>query len=224
MAGIILVLSAHANAGQTTITVNLASALARQGHRVLIAEKGENKKLRAWLGFDRAADRPMPSSGQMMPGTVATRIGTDFWMMKDAERILPEIAVDYEYVFLLPATSAGCENLLPRCDRILVCCSLEEKDTARQVVDLDQHLSSLTGRPQPIDLVVMNKINTKEWHNNLECFSLLADHFGEERIADPLPHCERIHDLPLDGRTVWELSQENLQDAFMRLIEIIKLW
>lgn len=224
MVRIIIVLSAHAGAGQTTITVNLASALARQGHRVLIAEKGENAKLRAWLGLAQTADNHPTSPDHTSPGTLATRIGPDFWVMGDAERIPPEFAVDYEYIFLLPAIPAGCESLLPRCDRILVCCSLEEKDTARQVIDLDQHLSSLTGSPRPVDLVVMNKINTKEWHNNLECFSLLADHFGEERIADPLPHCERIHDLPLDGRTVWELSQENLQDAFMRLIEIIKLW
>jgi hypothetical protein len=83
----------------------------------------------------------------MLPGIVATRMGADFWIREDADQIPPAIAVDYEYVFLLPATSAGCENLLPRCDRILVCCSLEEKDTARQVVELDQHLSSLTGVP-----------------------------------------------------------------------------
>lgn len=222
MARIIIVLSAHPGAGQTTISVNLASALARQGHRVLIAEKGENKKLRAWLGLDRAADSPMASAGQMISGTVATCMGPNFWVMEDADRIPHEFAVDYEYVFLLPALSAGCESLLPGCDRILVCCSLEEKDSARQVIDLDQHLSSLTDSSRPVDLVVMNKINTKEWHNNLECFSLLADYFGEERIADPLPYCERIHDLPLDGRTVWELSQENLRDAFMRLTEAIK--
>jgi hypothetical protein len=71
-------------------------------------------------------------------------------------------------------------------------------------------------------LVVLNKVNTKEWRNNTESFSLLADYFGYERISDPIPHCERIHDLPVDGRTVWELAQKNLHDAFMRLTEAVE--
>lgn len=222
MTRIILVLSAHPGAGQTTITVNLASALVRQGHRVLIAEKGKNKKMRAWLGLEKATDNQTASPYQIVAGIVPTRIGTDFWVMEDADSIPTLFPADYEYVFLLPDGSSRCENLLPKCDRIMVCCSLDEKEAAARVIALDQCLSDLTRNPKPINLVVMNKINTKEWHNNLECFSLLADYFGEERIADPLPYCERIHDLPLDGRTVWELSQENLRDAFMRLTEAIK--
>jgi hypothetical protein len=49
-----------------------------------------------------------------------------------------------------------------------------------------------------------------------------AHYFGYERIADPIPHCERLHDLSLEGHTVWEISQENLQDAFLRLIQVVE--
>ncbi len=40
-------------------------------------------------------------------------------------------------------------------------------------------------------------------------------------MADPIPYCERIHDLPLCNQTVWSLKQENIKDAFDRLLEIV---
>lgn len=224
MAKTILILAAHKGAGQTTIAVNLASALARRGKQVLIADQGGNAKLKDWLGLSLTADRHSPSAQPDAPAITASWTNIDYWDMAGTELIPAQFLTYYQYIFLLPAQDSACESMLPNCERILVCCSLEEKDAAQQVIALDQRLSRLTRQPQPINLVVLNKINTKEWHNNLESFSLLADYFGDEKIADPLPHCERIHDLPLQGRTVWELSQENLQDAFRRLTEMVESW
>ena len=224
MAKNVLVLSARAGAGQTTISVNLAVALSRQGHKVLIAAKGSNAKLFAWLGLEPTVVACLPPAKHTFLQPVPTRLGVDFCYLATADNIPATLAALYQYIFLLPAQAPDCESLLPGCSHIIVCDSPENKAAPAQLISLEQRLSQLLGKSQPISLVVMNKINTKEWHNNLEYFSALADHFGYEKIADPLPHCERIHDLPLQGLTVGELSQENLRDAFMRLTEMVKSW
>ena len=73
-----------------------------------------------------------------------------------------------------------------------------------------------------MDLIISNKINTKEWEHNSQQLFALGDYFGYETLADPIPHCERIHDLPLTGWTVWDLQQENLKSAFTRLVATVE--
>lgn len=221
MARIIAVLSTRPGAGQTTITVNLVSALVRNGNRVLIAEKDENPKLKAWLGIDQGTHTNSPAQDQIGSVIAITRLGSDFWTMGDAQTIPAAFDSAYDYIFLVPVSLSSCKILLRLSDHVMVCCDLSQVDAAAQVISLDQNISDLPHGARQISLVVLNKVNTKEWHHNADHFSALANYFGYERIADPIPHCERIHDLPLDGHTVWDLSQENLQDAFRRLTEAV---
>jgi len=44
------------------------------------------------------------------------------------------------------------------------------------------------GKDNGIDLILPNKINTKEWEQNTQQLFTLADYFGYEKIADPIPH------------------------------------
>jgi cellulose biosynthesis protein BcsQ len=222
LAKIVLLVSVNPGSGQTTITVNLAAALVRKERRVLIIEKGENPKLKTWLNIDRETDDQVNVQTEIETVKTSALAGIDFWSMDEANTIPAAFNSNYDYIFLLPKTKSSCKTLLKLSNHSIVCCDLSQKNAANEVISLDRNLHDLNKAAHHFSLVVLNKINTKEWHNNTENFSLLADYFGYERIADPIPHCERIHGLPLDGRTVWELSQENLRDAFMRLTEAIE--
>lgn len=219
MAKIVLLGSANPGSGQTTITVNLAATLVRKGHRVLIAEKGKNLKLRTWLNIHRETDGQVNVQSGLNAVKASALPGVDFWSMDDADTIPTAFNSNYDYIFLLPAAFVQCKTLLQFSDHSIVFCDLSQKNAANDVISLDRNLNKDVDH---LSLIVLNKINTKEWHNNAENFTLLADHFSYKRIADPIPHCERIHDLSLDGHTVWELSQENLRDAFMRLTEAVE--
>ncbi|HPT70049.1 MAG TPA: ParA family protein [Syntrophomonas sp.] len=217
MAKIILLVSVRSGSGQSTTAVNLASGLARKGYRVLVAEKGKNSKLRTWLGIDQDEHFLNETSLVM---TIA-QMGFDFWGMENTDIIPDQFSHSYDYIILLPASASDCITVQHLSDHTIVCSDLNRKDASAEVISFDRDYRIRQSNTGIIDLIVLNKVNTKEWHHNAENFSLLTDYFGCERIADPIPHCERIHDLPLDGRTVWELSQDNLRDAFMRLTETV---
>jgi cellulose biosynthesis protein BcsQ len=112
---ILLVISIHPGSGQTTVLVNLASGLVRQGKRVLIGELGSSPKLRDWLG----------------------------------------VAPDY--------------------------CRATNYSTT-----LD-NLQAVRGTSSGISLIIPNRIDTREWDHNSRQLMALADNFGFDKIADPIP-------------------------------------
>ena len=48
----------------------------------------------------------------------------------------------------------------------------------------------------------------------LKLLDQLVSYAGIEQVLDGIPKCERIHDLPLIGKTIWELDNKPLQAAF----------
>lgn len=229
---IISVISAHPGSGQTTIVVNLASGLARKGRRVLIADIGNNQKLRRWLNLqlnqvqdsittvlEGRADLNIEKSNL---GMDLVTLGHDYQEYKDfVAQLLALKTSAYDYVLIHPELKEVTEMLPKIPSAVLICTDLKLGNEVEALKNLEQCWRKSGGPADSFTLIVPNKINTKEWEHNTQQLFAIADHFGFAKIADPIPHCERVHDLPLDGRTVWDLSQENLREAFLRLVAAV---
>lgn len=224
---VITIVNSHAGSGQTTVTVNLAAGLLAKGHRVLILDWGRNEKLRHWLGVELPPnDAGLDSSNP----TTTTRWGVNLLSRADEDpkqstaelvRSLQAAAV-YDYLLIHPASPEYREAALGLESRLAICTDLEHPDELGSIQALQQCLSGDALVLKPVDLIISNKINTKEWEHTSQQLFGLGDYYGYRVLADPIPHCERIHDLPLAGRTVWELQQENLKSAFARLVETVE--
>lgn len=127
-------------------------------------------------------------------------------------------AAAYDYVIVNPVSEQECLLVINSVDHVIVCTDLEHANELKEFQTLEKQLRA---SKSAISLIVPNKINTKEWDKNSRQLFALAEYFGFEMIADPIPHCERIHDLPLGGQTVWSIKQENIKDAFNRLLEVV---
>lgn len=205
----ILIIASHPGAGQTTLAVNLGSGLARKGHRVMIAAAGDNHKLHDYLDSLQRENARGDGESVQIPFLEIAAMG-----------LLLEKDVDY--LLLVPEEEAECEILIGEYDHLLVCIDFSGEEEVKKLTDWEEILPNRPGGNGGITLIVPNKMNSKEWeHNSQELFAL-AEHFGPERIADPIPACERVHDLPRLGKTVWQIQRQNLQEAFDRLIETVE--
>ncbi len=223
----ITIINSHPGSGQTTVTVNLATGLRARGHRVLIVDWGKNEKLSQWMGVvPPSMSMADPNSCDLI---TSTRLGVDLWSLDcdegglDVEGALISLSegTNYEYILIHPASIENVKQLNDLPFKLAVCTDLEHPTELALIQTLQQSLGGANDEPRSIDLIISNKINTKEWDHNSQQLFALGDYFGYETLADPIPHCERIHDLPLTGRTAWELPQENLKSAFTRLVETV---
>ncbi|HRY12835.1 MAG TPA: AAA family ATPase [Syntrophomonadaceae bacterium] len=224
---VITIINGHPGSGQTTVTVNLATGLLAKGRRVLILDWGNNQKLIQWLGTV-----PLQTSqGCQAPGPpiTSTRLGVDllsFACVEGGQTVADALVpfmegTDYEYILIHPASIEHAKQLIDLPYKLAVCTDLEHLDELGLIRTLQQNLG-VEDDARPVDLIISNKINTKEWEHNSQQLFALGDYFGYETLADPIPHCERIHDLPLTGWTVWDLQQENLKSAFTRLVATVE--
>lgn len=221
MPKVISVISAFPGSGQTTIAVNLAAALAREGNKVLLLNLGNGEKLSGWLDVNvEQAEGPGPVATDAV---YHSRRGIDLFIHSPSDNVAGKAMFlnlqqrGYDYVFLLPASKGDCQLIAHIPGHVLVCTDLSHIDEVQAVISLAKVIKDL-GK-DGLDLIVPNKINTKEWEHNSGQLFTLADYFGYEKIADPIPYCERVHDLPLTGQTIWEINRENLKGAFNSLVE-----
>lgn len=226
----IFVTANYPDSGISTILVNLACGLFKQGMRILIADGSENGKLAEWLGVYGDDQVSRYSDGVQWEGVIAhSRLGIDYIRI-DSQPIENSSSLAwwkesaYDFIFTNSQKLLSNQALACNIDAVLVCTDLTHGDEVEQLQRLEQHLLTLTGKSNLIKLIIPNKINTKEWEHNSRYLFAIAEHYGFEAIADPIPHCERIHDLPMQGYTVWNLKQKNLQEAFNGLVEaVVKL-
>ena len=197
MIKVIMIISNRPACGQTTVAVNLASGLSRKGYRVLIGDTGNNEKLRHWLGIDRqdtGTKAAKPYLEDKQAKIFSSRLGIDLLEL----RLKPEdyAAADYspnleklayDYLLLTPASSEDCQWLSAMADALIVCNDLAAAYELEELKTLEELWRASRINAVGIDLILPNKINTKEWEHNIEQLSILADYFGFEHIADPIP-------------------------------------
>jgi len=217
----IVVISTHAGAGKTTITVNLAAGLAQKGYNVLIWDQGKNDFLYKWLRINKQDLEQKKLYTQKSHTGIDVLIG-DISIDSFSKADLFKIFNNYYYILLDIDDKPGYLNLaIELADYIIACTDLLPADEPELLATLDNKIQKLSGKELGINLIVPCKVNAKEWDNNTQRLFTIADRMGYEKIADLIPACEAIHDLPLEGRTVWDLpgQYQNRKDAFNRLVE-----
>ena len=191
---IISIISTRPGAGQTTVTVNLASGLVRKGFRVLIGVGGYYEKLYKWVGITNQQEYNLDAK---LTDNVDSRImisregiGLIDLDCNFPEPIIYSLAMGklaYDYLLLYPATHQDCSLLSLISDQIIVCTDLSHPNELEELQALEKYLQDSGGKARKLHLILPNKINTKEWTHNSQQLSALADYFGWERIADPIP-------------------------------------
>ena len=195
---VVAVIAKHPGSGQTTVLVNLASGLVRQGYRVLIGELGRNDKLRNWMAIgwedDTIVDGDIPDTGRIKTCILSSRLGIDLLPLvaePEAQKTsmcltcLEEL--DYDFLLLHPAGNEYYNFADTPAGTTIVCTDLNHDNELEELQSLEECLQNL-GNDNGIDLILPNKINTKEWEQNTQQLFTLTDHFGYEKIADPIPH------------------------------------
>lgn len=194
---VVTVIAKHPGSGQTTVLVNLASGLVRQGYRVLIGELGKSIKLRNWLGIDWEDDTIVDcgiTDTSRITRILSSQLSIDLLplVVEPNSQITPMHLtcleeLDYAFLLLHPAGSEYYNFADTPVATTIVCTDLSHDNELEELQTLEECLQSL-GKGNGIDLILPNKINTKEWEQNTQQLFTLADYFGYEKIADPIPH------------------------------------
>lgn len=197
---IISMISARPGCGRTTVAVNLAAGLICKGLTVLIAETSPSKKICEWLGISEIKPNQtmLPEAEHDTPFKITgTRLGMDLLQTTDTFPSLTAVPdlppslnkLDYDYILFLPADGEDCRHTCSFANLVLVCTdlSINDEDELETFKTLENALQTARTKTSGIDLIVPNRIDTKEWdHNTAQLFNL-ADFFGFEKLADPIP-------------------------------------
>ena len=196
---VVAVIAKHPGSGQTTVLVNLASGLVRKGYRVLIGELGKSEKLHKWLGTSQeqiqVVDINIPTTANNIKTAISSsRLGIDLLplLVEPNSQKTPMYLtcleeLDYDFLLLHPAGNEYYNFAGTPAATTIVCTDLCHDNELEELQGLEECLQSL-GNDNGIDLILPNKINTKEWEQNTQQLFTLADYFGYEKIADPIPH------------------------------------
>ncbi|MGI6435757.1 MAG: hypothetical protein ACOX0F_10400 [Syntrophomonadaceae bacterium] len=210
----ILLLSPHPGAGVATVSVNLAAGLIEAGNKVLLVSMGEDPRLKQWL--EKAVD----ARGSLLsrhPGLV--------WQQFPDEADFRLGDGEYpDYLLIMAGSIDKIQAVIQETPALILCIIDGVKHSCEDIMALDQQLKRITSASRGIDLLVPNKVQPGEWEESSRLLLCLGEQWGWERVADPLPYCEAIHDLPLEGKTVWELPAQysNRQAAFQSLVEQVR--
>lgn len=198
MVKVVAMIAKHPGSGQTSVLVNLANGLVRKGYRVLIGELGKSEKLRNWLGIgwegDTIVDSDITDICKIKTCILSSRLGIDLLPLTtepDSQKTPLHLTcleeLNYDFLLLHPAGSEYYKIQDIVAATVIVCTDLSHDNELDELQALEECLQSL-GNDNGIDLILPNKINTKEWEQNTQRLFTLADHFGYEKIADPIPH------------------------------------
>jgi len=208
----IVFISPRPATGKTTVMINVGAGLCRQGKRVLLFPRANDGLCYEWLQIPRPAGHP--------PIFHHDAIGVDIW--QDPTPPTNDIG-HYDYHLLeLGNTDINPEKV--NAGGVFICCIDIGSAEVTSVKELDDRLHQWTGGQKNIDLIVPGMAKAGEWENNSRQLFSLVDVLGEERVADFIPYCEAIHDLPLLKQHVWMLPEHyrNRKDAFKRLLDRVE--
>lgn len=199
-----LLFSPQPRAGVGTVAVNLATALGEAGYKVLLAGTDANTRCRQWL--DTLLERHPNLSWHAVPRL-------DDLQLDDERRT--------DYLLVMAGNIEDARGLPRGMPFRVICIIAGTEHSCEDIVGLDLQLRQITPTSRGIDLLVHNMVHSGEWEESGRLLLCLGEKWGWEKIADPLPHCEAIHDLPLEGKTVWELPPQysNRRAAFQSLVD-----
>jgi len=209
-------LSPGPGSGKTTVLVNLGIGLQRKGYRILLATVGSDHIIHPWLGpIGQKAIGP-----RLIIETTSHNV--DLFIMPDNNEYSSylNIAEDFYDYILVDASSdlaTVCKETIAA-NIIMTCIEAGLEDN--RIFELEIQLRQLSQGARGIDLIVPSKARAGEWEANALQLTVLAEYFGEDRIADFIPFCEAIHDLPGEKKSVWDLPQHysNRKQAFDHLV------
>lgn len=179
----ILMISDHTGSGQTAVFVNLAAGLSKRGNKILMVDLGNNQRLTQWLKLIQKRpqnvniNEPDKHILKVLPGVdyLNSCINLD----------LTEYELEYKYLLMSPVMPEDCGEFLPAAKYTLVCTDLLSDRGIEEMKELEAKLAK--SKTSGIDLIIPNRINTGEWRHNERQLTALADYFGYEKIADPIP-------------------------------------
>lgn len=207
---IVLILSPQPGAGKTTVIINLGIALQRTGSNILLVNLRKDDIFNGWLKL------PAPTPGTSSIYT--THLGPDALVGTG----LPthDLMADYDYIFIEANYTDPSQLSEPWKTDMVCCCFQTIQDSLNELVTLQKHL---TADYINVDLFIPCQTPPGEWELTSAILMDLSEHMGWEKIADPLPYCEAIHDLPSLHSSLWDLPSQyrNRQEAFRSLLHHI---
>lgn len=210
----IALVSPNPGCGKTTTLVNLAVGLRRRGWRVLVAASEKNELLRQWIAPE---SYETSSIMQITPSVVTMHL---VLLGEDSNLVTDAFQDDFDYLLIDAGDSVDgfcCE--IEKAGMVISCVQVGEEDDS--ILLLDEKLAAVRGITPAIELVVPGKADPGEWEKTSLHLTELAERFGEEQVADMIPFCEAIHDLPKLRICVWDLPREynNRKQVFNSLVD-----
>jgi len=139
-------------------------------------------------------DGDIPDTSRIKAHILSSRLGIDLLPLvaepdvpKTPLRLTHLEELGYDFLLLHPAGNEYYNFADTSVASTIVCTDLSHDNELEELQALEKCLQGL-GKGNGIDLILPNKINTKEWEQNTQQLFTLADYFGYEKIADPIPH------------------------------------
>lgn len=210
----ILLISARPGAGVMTIAVNLATGLARCGSQVLISSFQSNPTFTTWLQGSRES-----ANGLL-------ECYANLKLVEWPEFLAGESNLEKSYDYWLGICGGDLEKIARwKGKELQVLCIFDAvKDASEEIITIERKMRQLSRELIGIDLLVPNKVHPGEWKKSSDLILDLSNQLGWEKVADPIPFCEAIHDLPKERKSVWELPDyyNNRKQAFQSLLERVR--
>lgn len=207
----IVLVAPRSGAGVNTIALNLGIGLTHYKTRVLLSSG--YTRLSDWLGS--------PGNRE---NSLSDRNPTFNWGLLSGGFCSEAIVNDtFDYCLYVPTDKEWLDGFLMKYPALVLCVIDGNKPDLTGILALDQYLRNARPGGTGIDLVVPNKVKPGEWRENSQLIFDIAEHLGWDKIADPIPHCEALHDLPGEHMSVWELPAQynNRRAAFQSLVNRI---
>ncbi len=187
---LVRIISPEPKAGKTTLALNMATKLCEMDYRVLLIINN-NHDLLDWV--NKLTIQPDSLTIKTLP------LDCDY-----SELTEPKDQNNYDFILLDTNSNIDFSSH----DYIdLICLDFSS---------IDASTLGKINKLAPNEYIVPCKVRFNDGQN-LELLSILANQVGVDKVLDGIPRCERIHDLPLIGKTIWELDNQPLQAAFLSI-------
>jgi len=203
--------------GQNTAAVNLAMGLTQGNKRVILVNLNRSMRVFHWLRTSATGDE------LSFDNIYSSSSGVDFvYPAANMRLTIDKLSYDYAILNIGGDDAVYCEQSIRCSDLMIACTRLQSPNECPHLLDLQSRIKRYRPNNQGLDLLLPMQIHSGEWAVNSQRLFELAEAFGDDKIADYLPHCERIHDLYLQKKFVWNIPQPAIIDAFNRMVERVE--